>query len=66
MKKNGNHRPRNSAQYERVVELLIMHKAKMDTETNFVVTVGFTTKVYHQTTSKNLRFSKLSDDRPWS
>ena len=46
------HRPRNSAQYERVVELLIMHKAKMDTETNFVVTVGFTTKVDHQTTSK--------------
>ena len=28
MKKKGNHRPRNSAQYERVVELLIMHKAK--------------------------------------
>ena len=24
----GDHRPRNSAQYERVVELLIMHKAK--------------------------------------
>ena len=29
-----------------------MHKAKTDTETNFVVTVGFTTKVDHQTTSK--------------
>ena len=28
MKKKGDHRPRNSAQYERVVELLIMHKAK--------------------------------------
>ena len=27
-KKKGDHRPRNSAQYERVVELLIMHKAK--------------------------------------
>ena len=27
----------------------------MDTETNFVVTVGFTTKVDHQTTSKNYR-----------
>ena len=26
--KKGDHRPRNSAQYERVVELLIMHKAK--------------------------------------
>ena len=52
MKKKGDHRPRNSAQYQRVVELLIMHKAKTDTETNFVVTVGFTTKVDHQTTSK--------------
>ena len=29
-----------------------MHKAKTDTETNFVVTVDFTTKVDHQTTSK--------------
>ena len=30
-----------------------MHKTKhADTETNFVVTVGFTTKVDHQTTSK--------------
>ena len=28
MKKKGDHRLRNSAQYERVVELLIMHKAK--------------------------------------
>ena len=28
MNKKGDHRPRNSAQYERVVELLIMHKAK--------------------------------------
>ena len=28
MKKNGDHRPRNSAQYERVVELLIIHEAK--------------------------------------
>ena len=28
MKKKGDQRPRNSAQYERVVELLIMHKAK--------------------------------------
>ena len=28
MKKKGDHRPRNSAQYERVVELLILHKAK--------------------------------------
>ena len=28
MKEKGDHRPRNSAQYERVVELLIMHKAK--------------------------------------
>ena len=27
MNKKGDHRPRNSAQYERVVELLIMHKA---------------------------------------
>ena len=27
-------------------------QGKMDTETNFVVTVGFTTKVDHQTTSK--------------
>ena len=26
--KKGDHRPRNSAQYERVVELLILHKAK--------------------------------------
>ena len=42
-------------------------QGKTDTEANFVVTVGFTTKVDHQTTSKNLaRFSKLSDDRPWS
>ena len=24
----GDHRPRNSAQYERVIELLIMHNAK--------------------------------------
>ena len=35
----------------------------MDTETNFVVTVGFTTKVDHQTTSKisyifHLHFSR--------
>ena len=52
IKKKGDHRPRNSAQYERVVELLIMHKAKTDTETNFVVTIGFTTKVDHQTTLK--------------
>ena len=28
MEKTGDHLPRNSAQYERVVELLIMHKAK--------------------------------------
>ena len=28
MKEKGDHRSRNSAQYERVVELLIMHKAK--------------------------------------
>ena len=28
MRKKGDHRPRNSAQYERVVELLIMHNAK--------------------------------------
>ena len=28
MNKKGDHRPRNSAQYERVVALLIMHKAK--------------------------------------
>ena len=28
MKKKGDHRPRNSAQCERVVELLIMHNAK--------------------------------------
>ena len=28
MNKKGDHRPRNSAQHERVVELLIMHKAK--------------------------------------
>ena len=28
MKNKGDHRRRNSAQYERVVELLIMHKAK--------------------------------------
>ena len=27
-------------------------QGKMDTEKNFVVTVGFTTKVDHQTTSK--------------
>ena len=60
MKKKGNHRPRNSAQYERVAELLIMHKAKMDIETHFVVTVGFTTKVDHQTTSKISRGDVLS------
>ena len=35
-------------------------QGKTDTETNFVVTVSFTTKVDHQTTSK------LSDDWPWS
>ena len=29
-------------------------QGKTDTETNFVVTVGFTTKVDHQTTSKSL------------
>ena len=52
MKKKGDHRSRNSAQYERVVELLIMHKGKTDTETNFVVTIGFMTKVDHRTTSK--------------
>ena len=46
MKKKGDHRPRNSAQYERYAQ------SKTDTETNFVVTVGFTTKVDHQTTSK--------------
>ena len=28
MKKKGDHRPRNSAQYERIVDLLIKHKAK--------------------------------------
>ena len=28
MNKKGDHRLRNSAQYERVLELLIMHKAK--------------------------------------
>ena len=28
MKKKVDHRPRNSAQYKRIVELLIMHKAK--------------------------------------
>ena len=37
-------------------------QGKMDTETNSVVTVGFTTKVDHQTTSKiSEKFSKLSD-----
>ena len=46
----------------------ILHKAKTDTETNFVVTVGFTTKIDYQTTSKIhfRRFSKSSDDRPRS
>ena len=29
-------------------------QGKTDTETNFVVTIGFTTKVDHQTTSINL------------
>ena len=52
MKKKGDHRPRKSDQYELVVELLIMHKAETDTETKSVVTVGFTTKVDRQTTSK--------------
>ena len=52
MDKKGDHRPRNSAQYERVVELFNYAQGKMDTETNSVVTVGFTTKVDHQTTSK--------------
>ena len=32
--------------------LFIYAQGKMDTETNFVVTVGLTTKVDHQTTSK--------------
>ena len=44
--------------------LSFMHKAKTDTETNFVVIVIFTTKVNHQTTAKIwASFSKLSDDR---
>ena len=40
-----------------------LSKDKVDTETNFVVAVGFMTKVDHQTTSK---IGKLFDDRPWS
>ena len=40
MKKKGDHRPRNSAQYERVVELFNYAQGKTDTETNFVVQPG--------------------------
>ena len=58
MKKKGDHRPRNSAQYERVVELLIMHKAKWTPrQISLLPSVS---------RPRSERFLKLSDDRPWS
>ena len=65
MRKKGDHRPRNSAQYERVVELLIMHKANWtQRQISLLPSVSRPRSIIKQL--RKSRFSKLFDDRPWS
>ena len=82
-KKGGDHRPTNSAQWayhdQRVVHLSFQHKAKTNTETNFVVNLpmvsrpglspeNFENFIFgHQTTAMHWgHFPKLFYDRPRS
>ena len=56
MKKNGGQRPQKQCSIPASRRAFSYAQGKTDTETNFVVTVGFTIKVDHQTTSKNQIF----------
>ena len=51
MKKKGDQRPRTVLSTTECKSFNYA-QGKTDTDTNFVLTVGFTTKVDHQTTSK--------------